>query len=53
MAYRNLALDRVNLYLGEETKEKLRDLSKKRGMTMASLIRYLLNKELERDNRRK
>lgn len=52
MSYRNLSLDRVNLYLGENLKEELRAMSKSRKMTMSSMIKFLIRKELERQKRK-
>lgn len=52
MSYRNLLLDRVNLYLGEELKEGLRKLSKKRGFTMSGMVKLLIRDEIERQKRK-
>lgn len=52
MAYKNLALDRVNLHLGEEFKKKFKLLSKKRGMSMSAMIRFLIQKEYDKDKRK-
>ena len=52
MPYRKLTLDRVNLYLGEELKEKLRELSKKRGFTMSGMVKLLIRDEIEKQKRK-
>ena len=43
--------DRLHFYVKKDLKDKFRELSKKRGMTMSQLAVYLMTKELEKEKR--